>query len=257
MRIRSKRSDFRTGRKSGSRLGVACGNSPRQGDPRPRLPPGPGSRLIPVSPKRTGAAVTDSPLPARAATDAASGIAATVLQTLARVPPTGEREGPDPGSRAREIAKLAARKASVAAGTLALPVGPLGWLTILPELAAVWRIQAQMVADIAGAHGRHATLTPEHMLYCLFRYAAAQAVRDLAVRVGTRWLVRRLPAQALEAVAGKVGLRIAQRAAGSGASRWLPLIGAVGVGAYAWYDTGKVAEAAIELFEQDSARDGA
>ncbi|HSD61398.1 MAG TPA: hypothetical protein VLC55_11150 [Burkholderiales bacterium] len=193
--------------------------------------------------------------PSPAAGDASTGIARTVLEVLARVPHTRERASSNPAQRARAIAKAAARKASITAGTLALPVGPLGWLTIVPELAAIWRIQAQMVADIAGAYGRHATLTPEHMLYCLFRYAAAQAVRDLVVRAGSRWLVRQLPARALEAVAGKVGLRIAQRAAGSGASRWLPLIGAAGVGAYAWYDTGKVAGAAIELFEREFLRE--
>ncbi|HEX9181604.1 MAG TPA: hypothetical protein VF859_14495 [Burkholderiales bacterium] len=201
--------------------------------------------------------MTDHPTPAPAAGDASRGLTAAILEVLTRVPRTRERASENPALRARGIARAAARKASVTAGTLALPVGPLGWLTIVPELAAIWRIQAQMVADIAGAYGRHATLTPEHMLYCLFRYAAAQAVRDLVVRAGSRWLVRRLPAAALEAVAGKVGLRVAQRAAGSGASRWLPVIGAVGVGAYAWYDTGKVADAAIELFGQDAAQDTA
>ncbi|HEX6829109.1 MAG TPA: hypothetical protein VF104_09025 [Burkholderiales bacterium] len=201
--------------------------------------------------------MTDHPTPAPATGDASAGIAGHILEVLARVPDTRERASANPALRARAIARAAARSASVTAGALALPVGPLGWLTIVPELAAIWRIQAQMVADIAGAYGCHATLTPEHLLYCLFRYAAAQAVRDLVVRAGSRWLLRRLPARALEAVAGKVGLRIAQRAAGSGAARWLPVIGAVGVGAYAWYDTGKVADAAIELFEREPAPESA
>lgn len=219
------------------------------------LPQVRASRLIALSRPENASALTEPPLPAPA--DASKRITGAILEILTRVPPTRERAGENPALRAMAIAKAAARRASVTAGTLALPVGPLGWLTIVPELAAIWRIQAQMVADIAGAYGRHATLTPEHMLYCLFRYAAAQAVRDLVVRVGSRWLVRRLPAKALEAAAGKVGLRIVQRAAGTGASRWLPVIGAMGVGAYAWYDTGKVADAAIELFERESAQQGA
>jgi hypothetical protein len=221
------------------------------------LPTLPGSRLILLSQIGNPDDVTEHPTPAPIAADSSRGISAAILDVLTRVPRTRERASENPALRARAIARAASRRASVTAGTLALPVGPLGWLTILPELAAIWRIQAQMVADIAGAYGRHATLTPEHMLYCLFRYAAAQAVRDLVVRAGSRWLVRRLPAAALEAVAGKVGLRVAQRAAGSGASRWLPVIGAVGVGAYAWYDTGKVADAAIELFAGESERDTA
>src|SRR5574342_881710 len=123
------------------------------------------------------------------AEDSSHPIARAILDVLARVPGTRERPTERPAERARQIAESAARRASVTAGALALPVGPIGWLTILPELMAVWRIQVQMVADIAGAYGKHATLTREHMLYCLFRYAAAQAVRDLVVRMGRRMLV--------------------------------------------------------------------
>jgi hypothetical protein len=104
---------------------------------------------------------------------------------------------------------------------------------------AIWRIQAQMVADIAGAYGRDASLTREHMLYCLFRHTAAQAMRDLAVRVGERALV------------GGFGLRIAQRSLSRGLARVIPVAGALGVGAYAFYDTGQVGKAAVALFEAD------
>ena len=45
-------------------------------------------------------------------------------------------------------------------------------------------------------------------------------------------------------------MRVAQRSAGSGIARWLPVVGAVGVGAYAFYDTSQVAGTAIELFEK-------
>jgi hypothetical protein len=43
-------------------------------------------------------------------------------------------------------------------------------------------------------------------------------------------------------------VKIGQRAAGKGLARWLPVVGALGVGAYAYYDTGQVAATAIELF---------
>src|SRR4029453_11835577 len=87
---------------------------------------------------------------------------------------------------ARQISRRAAAKAAVTAGSLAMPPGPLGWLTIAPELLAVWKIQAQMVSDLAGVYGKAATLTKEHMGYCLFRHTAAQLVRDVAVRVVQR-----------------------------------------------------------------------
>ena len=155
-----------------------------------------------------------------------------------------------PDDEARRIARLAARKAAMTAGGLALPPGPLGWITVLPELLAVWKLQTQMVADIAGVYDSNVELTKEQMLYCLFRHTAAQAVRDLVVRIGERYLVGKASSQAFQIAARKVGLSLTRHAVGSGISRWMPVVGAVGVGAYAYYDTSKVAKTAIEMFSR-------
>ncbi|MBN8481647.1 MAG: hypothetical protein J0L88_08670 [Xanthomonadales bacterium] len=180
--------------------------------------------------------------------DLSARITRHIVDLLARVPSTDESPVDDAGQRARAIAKAAANKAALTAGTLALPPGPLGWLTIVPELVTIWRIQAQMVADISGVFGVNARLTREQMLYCLFRHAAAQAVRDLVVRVGGRLIAQDVPLRVLERVAQAVGARVTRRLIGGGISRWLPVVGAVGVGAYAWYDTRQVARTAIRLF---------
>ena len=57
-----------------------------------------------------------------------------------------------------------------------------GMLTVLPDLIAIWRIQAQMVSDIAGLYGKEVALTRAHMVYCLFRHATTQVARDVVVR---------------------------------------------------------------------------
>lgn len=183
--------------------------------------------------------------------DADGRVADAILVFLGNVPDTALREVNDPAAVALEIARRAAAKAAVTAGTLAVPPGPLGWFTIIPELVAVWRIQAQMVSDVAGVYGKSASLTQEHMLYCLFRHTAAQALRDLIVRVGERLLVRRASLNVMPRIARTVGLRVAQRSIGNAIARWLPIAGAVSVGAYAFYDTGQVAATAIELFENE------
>jgi len=176
-------------------------------------------------------------------------ITEAILDFIGQIPCTDEAKSHLPAERAGSIASSAATKAAITAGTLALPPGPLGWITILPELIATWKIQAQMVADIAGTYGKQTFLTREQMLYCLFRHTAAQAVRDLVVRVGERFLVRRVSLRAFQTVVRKGGVRITQRVIGKSISRWLPILGALGVGAYAYYDTGQVARTAIELFE--------
>jgi len=178
-------------------------------------------------------------------------VAQAILDFLSDIPSTSEGEVSDPLVRARAIASNAALKASIVSGSLALPPGPAGIITILPDLVGVWKIQAQMVADIAGAFGKQATLTREQMLYCLFRHAAVQAVRDLVARVGERILIERVTLRTLQAAARKVGVKVTQRVIAKSVARWLPIIGALGVGAYAYYDTAQVAATAIELFRHE------
>jgi hypothetical protein len=48
--------------------------------------------------------------------------------------------------------------------------GQLGLLTVLPDLVAMWRIQSQLVSDIAAVYGKTANLGREHMLWCLFKH---------------------------------------------------------------------------------------
>ena len=194
--------------------------------------------------------------PVAAGEQAAAGVAAAILKFIRRIPSSSERKSRTPVKAARNRANASAAKAALAAGTLALPPGPLGWLTILPEMMAVWRIQSQMVADIAALYGRKVTLTEEQMVYCLFRHSAAQAVRDLVVRVGERVLIKKASLALLQTIAHNVGLRVTRKAIGKGLSRWIPVAGAIGVGAYAWYDTAQVAATAIELFEREITVEG-
>jgi hypothetical protein len=187
---------------------------------------------------------------------AAGRITEAILGFLSEIPTTSEPLNPLPNDRARHIASAAARKACTISGALALPPGPAGLLTILPDLVAVWRVQAQMVADIAGAFGKSAALSREQMLYCLFKHTAAQAVRDLVVRAGERYLVRSASVRVVQRVAGKVGVKVTQRAIATSVSRWLPVVGIVGVAGYAYYDTAQVGATAIAFFEKPVVADG-
>ena len=180
-------------------------------------------------------------------------ISESLLHFIGNIPESNMEISDNPKACAQSIANAAAIKAAGVAGTLALPPGPLGWATIVPEIATVWKIQGQMVADIAAVFGKKANLSQEQMLYCLFRHSAAQAVRDLVVRVGERYLVRRASLRTIQTVAKKIGVKVTQRALGKGISRWVPVISALGVGGYAWYDTASVAKTAIELFESEMA----
>lgn len=179
-------------------------------------------------------------------------IANAILRFVGEVPSSTQVTSFTPKSKALSLANSAALKAGTTAGMLSLPPGPLAWLTILPELIGVWKIQQQMVADIAAVFGKSGELSKERMLYCLFRHTAAQAMRDLVVRVGERYLVRQASFQTLQKVASRIGVKITQTSIRKSLARWIPVAGAIGVGGYAYADTRKVALTAIEFFSSDA-----
>jgi hypothetical protein len=158
-------------------------------------------------------------------------------------------------ARARSLGRAAARQASLLAGSLALPPGFLGWLTILPELVGVWKLQAQMVSDIAAVYGKTATLGREQMIYCLFKHVSAQLFRDVVVRVGERFVIQGATLASIQSIARALGVKVTQKVIGKSVSRFLPIVGAVGVGAYAYFDTTQVAKTAMELFSSDMVMD--
>ncbi len=180
---------------------------------------------------------------------AAEALAKVALDIAGRIPSSEQQTATQPLLVAQALTRTAANKAAMTSGTLALAPGPFGLLTVLPDLLAVWRIQSQLVSDIAAVYGQSASLSKEHMLFCLFKHSAAQAVRDLAVRAGDRWLVRKVSGALVQNIAKRIGVRLSQKVLGNGAARFFPLLGAVGVGGYAYYDTTKVAASAIALFE--------
>jgi len=174
-----------------------------------------------------------------------------ILETVSAIPASTEPQSASPLERARAIGGSAAWRAASISGALAIPPGPLGLLTVIPDLVAIWQVQRKMVTDIAAAYGKTALLGPEQMLFCLFKHSASQAVKDLVVRAGERILVRKVSLQAIQKILNRLGIVVSQRVAGRAISRWIPLVGAVGIGAYAYYDTASVAKTTMELFQKD------
>ncbi|HNH23522.1 MAG TPA: hypothetical protein PK261_00910, partial [Accumulibacter sp.] len=82
----------------------------------------------------------------------------------------------------------------------------------------------------------------------LFRHTDAQTIRGHLSQIGRREVVEREAQPDLAALALKIGLHISQRLLGKGLSRFVPVVGAIGAGAYAYFDTNQVAKTAIEFF---------
>lgn len=174
-----------------------------------------------------------------------------LLELISAVPKSNEHESSTPKAKARTLARAAARTSAAISGGAALVPGPLGMLTLLPDRLGVWRVQAQMVADVAVVYGKTATLTKEQMVYCLFKHTASQLLRDVVMRSGQRFLVRPVSLRMMQGMVAKISTNIGKRTIGKTVARYAPVIGAIGVGGYAYFDTSSVAKAAIDLFSKE------
>lgn len=174
-----------------------------------------------------------------------------IMDLVTDIPSSDESISKEPKEKAKSIVLSASSKAALISGTLSLPPGPFGMITVLPDIVAIWKIQRSMVADIAAIYGKTKFLGKEQMIYCLFKHAASQVVKDLVVRVGERLLIQKTSIKVLQEILRRIGIRITQRIAGRTISRWLPVVGAIGIGVYAFYDTSQVGKTAIEFFERD------
>jgi hypothetical protein len=174
-----------------------------------------------------------------------------VRSFVAVIPVSSEPAASVPGARSAELCEIAARTTAKISGLAAMAPGPLGLLTVLPDIMAMWRIQSQLVADIAAVYGKTGNLSKEHMLWCVFKHSAAHTFRDVAYRVAERLLIQPLSMHALRKLTQIIGVKLSQRTAAEAVARFLPLVGAAVIAGYAYYDTKKVGAAAIDIFSRE------
>ena len=179
-----------------------------------------------------------------------------IFDLITNIPESIYVSSMDADSRVKLITQRASFKAATVSTTLSIPAGFTGILTAIPDIAAIWRIQAQLVADIAATYGKIALLTREAMVWCLFRHSAAQLLRDVAVRTGSRVVVQKLSTTALKKVIEKIGLKISSTFLSKSLLRAIPAIGAIGNGAYTYYDTFEVGKTATAYFKALADQDG-
>ena len=172
-----------------------------------------------------------------------------LFELITDIPESLYTPAEDSDEKINKIIRQASLKAAAVSATLSVPAGFTGVLTSVPDIAAIWRIQAQLVSDIAASYGKFAQLSREAMVWCLFRQSAAQLLRDIAVRTGSRIVVQKVSFAALEALLRKIGLKVSTKFLGRIALRAIPAIGAVGNGAYSFYDTTEVGKTAAAYFK--------
>ena len=176
-------------------------------------------------------------------------LSALLFELITDIPESLHSPTENSDEKIKKLIRQAAVKASLVSATLSVPAGVTGVLTSIPDIAAIWRIQAQLVSDIAATYGKFAMLSREAMVWCLFRHSAAQLVRDIAVRTGSRIVVQKVSFAVLETLLKKIGLKVSTKFLGRAALRAIPAIGALGNGAYSFYDPTEVGKTAAAYFK--------
>ena len=176
-------------------------------------------------------------------------LSALLFELITDIPESLHSPTENSDEKIKKLIRQAAVKASLVSATLSVPAGVTGVLTSVPDIAAIWRIQAQLVSDIAATYGKFAMLSREAMVWCLFRHSAAQLVRDIAVRTGSRIVVQKVSFAVLEKLLKKIGVKVSTKFLGRAALRAIPAIGALGNGAYSFYDTTEVGKTAAAYFK--------
>ena len=131
-----------------------------------------------------------------------------------------------------------------------LPPGFFGWLTILPEIIAVTKIQINLIYKIAKYYDKVSVVNPTFILL-IFCNDVGIATKGIVHNLGKRMIVRTLGSKALRPLAQKVGamigVKITQRVIG----RTIPFLLAPVFGVLSKSLTTQIGKQAEKLFSKD------
>jgi len=129
--------------------------------------------------------------------------------------------------------------------------GPFGMATILPELAAVTKIQMDLLYKIAKYHGRLDQVNRTLVLYVFGCALGVTAGRLLVQRAGSRLIVKAFSTQAAQKIAAAIGARIGSSFVQRSAGRWICMATAPVFALLSKRMTEKIGGYAEDLFRQD------
>lgn len=151
---------------------------------------------------------------------------------------------------AQSIVDAYALKCASVSGLASLAPGPLGMLTIVPDLIIVLRLQTEMLAKLSVAYNKEKAISKELVLFMLFQSVGVTGISFVVVK-STQVIVKRASARLLQRIITMMGGRVLQRTAGQAVARWIPGLGAAAMAIWVRYMTRKIGNEAINLLSKD------
>lgn len=139
---------------------------------------------------------------------------------------------------------------ALVAGAASLIPGPWGMLAAIPEIITVIRNQTKMIFDICIALGKHKHVSRELLVGILLSSMGSGGGSLIAVQ-GGKLLVRRASLRVMQKIIAMLGGKVTQQLLKSMVGKWLPVVGAAAMAAWARYTTKKLGEQACELLSNE------
>jgi len=170
---------------------------------------------------------------------------ADILMSFA--PSSVDIEGKTPD----EMTSSASWKAFWISTGAAIPPGPLGLATILPELMAITKLQMNLIYKIAAYYHKQGKVNKTIVMLIFANQVGLALGKQVVKRIGRRVIIRALGSKAIrpiaQRIATKIGARLAQKAIG----RWIPFVLAPIFGAFSKSMTTDIGREADKIFSQD------
>jgi uncharacterized protein (DUF697 family) len=151
--------------------------------------------------------------------------------------------------------QMMTRKASRAAFLIstgaAIPTGPIGLATIVPEVVAVTKLQIDLIYKIAKFYKQETKMNKTIILAVLGAALGVVLKHALINKVGSRIIVKSLGAESAKRITREIGEKFGARLLRKGLGRWIPIILAPFFGYFSLSMTRKVGREADLLFSHE------
>lgn len=155
-------------------------------------------------------------------------------------------EGKDPES----MKSAACKKAFTLTTIASLPPGPLGIISIIPELIGLTKLQVNLVYSIAEYYHKEHQVNATILLMVFGNEAGIKFGSEIAGKQGSKYIVKALTSETVKKIAEKIGVKITARAATKAVVKFIPFVTAPILGYFSSGMTKKIGEYAINFFSQ-------
>jgi uncharacterized protein (DUF697 family) len=156
-----------------------------------------------------------------------------------------------PDDLIRHITRKTAIRCASLAGAFYLFPGKMNYALILPELLLIYRLQAQMIIDIAALYGKDNPIDKTLLFYCLFQGSNSDLLKHLIKDTGKRVIVRPVSIKMVEAFIQQLSKSFFKKSFSRYFSVLLPLLGFTLSGSLNYLYTTRIGEVASQVFSKE------